>query len=355
MELATILPEYLTHLHRERTSAFSVDKLAGDASNREYFRIRFDNGPQPRNLVAMVFEPETAFRSEEGMSQHGNVDEFPFVNMLRYFQRCQLPVPELYFADVQNGLILLEDLGDQQMYALVKAADRATQKDWYCKAIDLLVSMQAATLKDDAKESVAYSRSFDHKLLMWEFEHYLEWGIEALHGVIIDTELRNEITTYFSEICNELQRLPQQLVHRDFQSRNLMVMPERLVLIDFQDALIGPRPYDLVALLRDSYIPLEPSLVLELIDYYLQRFETVTGQAAAESKDAFLRGFYLQTIQRKLKDAGRFVFIDRVKHNNWFLPFIPDSLSYVNWALKQVPEFAPLAALLARFEERLVS
>jgi aminoglycoside/choline kinase family phosphotransferase len=111
-------------------------------------------------------------------------------------------------------------------------------------------------------------------------------------------------------------------------------------LIDFQDALLGTVVYDLVALLRDSYVVLSPALVGRLVDYFVER----AGLDAHETRALF----DLQTVQRKLKDAGRFVFIDRVKHNPSFLQHIPSSQGYVAAALARLPELAPLRALLAR-------
>jgi aminoglycoside/choline kinase family phosphotransferase len=136
------------------------------------------------------------------------------------------------------------------------------------------------------------------------------------------------------------------LVHRDFQSRNLMVTSVRdgepsLTLIDFQDALLGSSAYDLVALLRDSYVELPPDEVLAHVAFFIDR-------CRIEDENKFRNLFYLQTAQRKLKDAGRFVFIDRVRGNPGFLRWIPTSLKYARDALAAIPELADARAVLAR-------
>jgi N-acetylmuramate 1-kinase len=134
-------------------------------------------------------------------------------------------------------------------------------------------------------------------------------------------------------------------VHRDYQSRNLMVQDggdgPRLRLIDFQDALLGTRAYDLVGLLRDSYVALSPALLDSLVAHYVAR----AGVDAAK----FSRLFDLQVVQRKLKDAGRFVFIDRVKHNPSFLVHIPNSLDYVARSLARLPELGSVREILAQY------
>jgi hypothetical protein len=117
-------------------------------------------------------------------------------------------------------------------------------------------------------------------------------------------------------------------------------------VIDFQDALQGPRQYDLVALLRDSYIVLEPAEVTALVERYCARM----GVADAAG---FRRTFDLLTVQRKLKDAGRFEFIARVKGNPGFLPHVPASLQYVREALARLPELSDFAELLARYVPEL--
>jgi aminoglycoside/choline kinase family phosphotransferase len=118
------------------------------------------------------------------------------------------------------------------------------------------------------------------------------------------------------------------------------------VVIDFQDALLGPRQYDLVALLRDSYVELDRPLIDEMLALYLSAFVAEGGQPLDAGE--FAAFFDLLTVQRKLKDAGRFVFIDRVKKNPSFLAHIPASLRYVRAALARRPELAPVAEILAR-------
>jgi aminoglycoside/choline kinase family phosphotransferase len=116
------------------------------------------------------------------------------------------------------------------------------------------------------------------------------------------------------------------------------------VVIDFQDALQGPRQYDLVALLRDSYVELDRPLIDRLLHRYLEKFAAEGGPVLDEQEFA---GFFdLLTVQRKLKDAGRFVFIDQVKKNPSFLVHIPSSLRYVRDALKRRPELREVQEIL---------
>jgi aminoglycoside/choline kinase family phosphotransferase len=173
--------------------------------------------------------------------------------------------------------------------------------------------------------------------LTWEFHHFLEWGIEDLTGKPLDPEEQVLFDAFVEDVVGTLTRTIQGFVHRDFQSRNLMVKDGAIAVIDFQDALIGPYVYDITALLRDSYVMFDA----EETDFYLDRYRELRVEAGlpTESRDEFVRTFHLQAIQRKLKDAGRFVFIDRVKHNPKFLPNIPRSLRYAVDSMALFPRF----------------
>jgi aminoglycoside/choline kinase family phosphotransferase len=189
---------------------------------------------------------------------------------------------------------------------------------------------------------VAFSRAFDYDLLKWELDHFREYGLEA-QGYQLSPSEREEIERLFKGIAEELAAAPRGFVHRDYQSRNLMVQDSttgdpRLRVIDFQDALLGTRAYDLVGLLRDSYVALSPAQLESLVGHYVARAEV--------EADAFRHLFNLQVVQRKLKDAGRFVFIDRVKKNPSFLVHIPNSLDYVAHALKSLPALGSLREIL---------
>jgi aminoglycoside/choline kinase family phosphotransferase len=171
--------------------------------------------------------------------------------------------------------------------------------------------------------------------------------LESWKGSALSPTERAVVEHQFDEMAEALSAEPTSFTHRDYQSRNLMVLPGgEQAVIDFQDALLGPRQYDLVALLRDSYVELEPDLVDRMLARYLARFEAEGGPRL--DPDPFRATFDLLTVQRKLKDAGRFVFIDRVKGNSGFLPAIPASLRYVREALARRPDLATLREILAR-------
>jgi aminoglycoside/choline kinase family phosphotransferase len=177
--------------------------------------------------------------------------------------------------------------------------------------------------------------------------HFLEWGLEAWKGATLSPPERQVVDRDFERISRALEAEPRGFTHRDYQSRNLMVLPSgEQAVIDFQDALLGPRQYDLVALLRDSYVELPAEFVEGMIRRYLEQLAAAGG--ARLEYGPFRETFDLLTVQRKLKDAGRFVFIDRVKKNPDFLRSIPASLRYVQEALGRLSDLAELRRVLAR-------
>lgn len=339
----------LTKQQLQPTASLSLTKLHGDASNRIYYRVSLPNGS---TMILMKLPPGAQSVSEEITNLKAKPAELPFLNVQRFLLSRNLPVPLIHAFDPTRGLMLLEDIGDKTFEKDVVSASVEGQVQWYRKAIQLLVQFQAATALPSA-DCIAYQRSFDESLLDWEFEHFLEYGIEARFGTKISEDDRKKIHQGTRFITFALTQLPRILVHRDFQSRNLMIDPkdQSLRLLDFQDALMGPLPYDLVALLRDSYISLPWASVAELISYYIEERTRSTGKEV--DKEFFFKTFDWMTIQRKLKDAGRFVYIDQVKNNPSFLTHIPNSLAYIRSAFERQPELQTLFEILKQYVPEL--
>jgi len=319
-------------------SDLPLKRLAGHASLRSYWRV----GTPPESWVVMVLPPDA--RPEEA-TKGGPPGENPFVDVHRYLARLGVRVPALHAFLEADGLMVLEDLGDETLEARLLAGDAA--EPLYGAAVDRLARLRARAEREPDASCVAFRRRFDRDLYRWELDHFREWLLEAWKGRALGPEEREVVDRHFDAISAALESEPPGFTHRDYQSRNLMVLPGGdQAVIDFQDALLGPRQYDLVALLRDSYVELPADLVERMVRRYLSRLEAEGGPRLAP--DPFRAVFDLLTVQRKLKDAGRFVFIDRVKGNPGFLPSIPASLRYVRDALSRRPDLAELREVLAR-------
>ena len=336
----------------------SLDKLPGDASNRTYYRLSWTSVPssevKTRSFIVMVLaEPEGFKASEEAVSgEASSITELPFINIQRHLRACKVAVPEIVFYDAPRGWLFLEDLGDVTLSQEIEKnmQNHAVVLDYYEKAIDELLTLHLEGTASASVPSLAHQRSFDQSLFVWEFDHFIEYGIEKRKGIVLPEKEKTAIRSYFSDIAFRLASLPQVLTHRDYHSRNLMVqfhpagfkigsqaedygVPFKIRVIDFQDALMGPSQYDLASLLRDSYIDLPEEIIDRLILYYIQQWEVRSGKEIPQ--EMFREFFDLVSIQRNLKAAGRFVYIDQVKKNNRFLPYIPPTLVKVKRNLQK--------------------
>jgi len=315
-----------------------IVKLHGDASYRTYFRAKMSDGA---SFVVMQMPEGYSSVSEEITNFKGTHEELPFINVARYLSGLGLPVPAIHCYSRDDRLMIIEDLGDEIMAKKVESASEPVRLEWYTKALELLLTMQERTGEKGPRSCVAQARSFDARLLNWEFDHFREYCIEARQGKEIDPKDMEVFERETRRISAAIESMPYGFTHRDFQSRNLIIRQSSLYLIDFQDALTGPRVYDLVALTRDSYVKLADSTVDQLVRTYAARVR----RDAAEVR----REFDLVTVQRKLKDAGRFVYIDRVKKNSSFLKYIPTSLRYVRDAMGRLPEHAALKGIIEKY------
>jgi len=321
----------------------AIVPMPGGASTRQYFRVQLDTG----SAVAM-FVPGGA-TPEEIDKGHANT-RWPFLEVRDLLESHGIHVPRVLAEDTEAGWLLLEDLGDDTLanYLLSHPEEKPAL---YTRAVQDLAEAQRA-LAELPAHSVVRQRAFDEDLLRWEIEHFREWAVEA-RGHAFSPEDAALFTDLADRFAKRVAALPQGFVHRDYQSRNLMVRcpqgkPPELVWIDFQDALLGPRAYDLVALLGDSYQEFDRSFIEQRQDEYAS-----AHQLSAAERGTLGFEFDLITVQRKLKDAGRFVFIERVKNNPSFLPFVTPTIKKVMGALHHLGDDADARAMTAILQRTL--
>ncbi|MET0401826.1 MAG: phosphotransferase [Cystobacter sp.] len=321
-----------------------ITPLKGNLSNRSYYRV----GTAPESWVVMVMPLEASTKSEEA-SKGEPPKELPFVNVHRYLDRLGIRVPRILRHDEAAAMMVLEDLTDSTFEAALEGGKH--RDALYSQAVDLLARLRFQAERHVDPECLAFSRGFDEELYDWELHHFREWGLEAWSGKKPTDAERAELDRVFRDIAGRLAAAPRGFTHRDYQSRNIMVKDGELVVIDFQDALQGPRQYDLVALLRDSYVELDRGFVDTMLDQYISTFERLSGERIdAREFKAF---FDLLTLQRKMKDGARFEYIHRVRGKSDYLVHIPSSLRYVREAFDRLPEWSGLRALVAKYVPEL--
>ena len=308
----------------------TVEAMEGGASSRKYFRVTVPGG----KTAVVMFVPD-GLTPEEASKERAS--RWPFLEVHELLVNARVAVPIIYADASPQGYLLLEDLGERTL-AQVVASEPARKEALYRRAVSDSVAAQLQ-LAPLAAGTIVATRRFDEELLKWELDHFREWGLDA-RGVTLGDNARGRFERLTTALAREIAAMPTAIVHRDYQSRNLMVRGDgTLVWIDFQDALIGPRVYDLVALLNDSYQSFEPAFIGQRI------VEAAEAQGLHPETLAF--EFHLVTVQRKLKDAGRFVFIDRVKGNPNFLPFVDPTLRKVRRSMAAIGAKHPVVEELA--------
>jgi aminoglycoside/choline kinase family phosphotransferase len=306
---------------------FDIKPASGDASFRRYFRISLDDGT---TQIAMDAPPE-----KESCDS--------FVAIGRMLRELGLNVPEILQQDMTNGFLLLGDLG-QTLYLDVLEEDNVERH--YDDALSALMVMQATC---DPTGLPAY----DHALLMREMELFREWLLKQKQAVELHDEDNRVLDDVFDILAANALEQPQVCVHRDYHSRNLMVVPEGSGMpapgiLDFQDAVAGPITYDLVSLIKDCYIKWPREKVLEWARGYAERC-VQSGLLQPEQKERFVRWFDLMGVQRHLKASGIFARLSIRDGKHGYLDDIPRTLSYITELKNVYPELEGLIKLIERY------
>jgi N-acetylmuramate 1-kinase len=331
----------------------SLASLAGDASSRRYYRASVAGADSPASLIVMQMAGSSLpLSSEELAIFREPPKELPFLDVHRFLSRVSVRVPALYGAWGNEGIILLEDLGDRSLWDAIQGLPAADILSWYEKALDqlLLIQIQGTRNRDDS--CIAFQQRFDFRLYLWEFDHFIEYGLEKRPGGKIGDADKKCLRESFEEMARVLAALPPCLSHRDYHSWNLMVSGGEIAVIDFQDALLAPPQYDLASLLNDRETDrvIRPEQEKHLIEYYLRKREAM-GETAV-SRDEFIEGYILSTLQRDFKVVGRFYYLDLVKGKPGYKKYIPPTLKRLRRNLERAPRFQNLIPILAaEFEE----
>jgi aminoglycoside/choline kinase family phosphotransferase len=315
----------------------SVFKIPGDASTRSYYRVKSGG----KSFIAM--------RMEDFSKQGEKLD---FIEMQRHLKSAQVDVPEIIDLDPGRGYILLEDLGDVTLLRrLQEVANSEVERHLYEKVLDSLIRLQVhASPARKPADVGAYHLYFDHTKLMWEMQFTIEHFYELHLKRTIGPNDRKTMVDGLSGICTQLAAQPTVLSHRDFHSRNIMVSGERVVMIDFQDARLGPAQYDLVSVLKDSYYQLEETQIRALLNYYLKKYQEESGTTMSQTqKDEFNYYFDLMSVQRNFKAIGSFASFLNRRGNATYLKYIGNTFENIRRTLLKYPELSPLREVLFHY------
>lgn len=322
-----------------------VCPLEGDASDRRYYRILLRPSASGRASSLVLMKLSAPWSPSAGRQ------ELPFVNIARHLAEKGLPVPAILVDASRDGFLLLEDAGETTMQAYLGSCTAADRRSLYKAAVDLIVDLQQRASEPSSRPCYAHGYAFDVSTFVQELRFFLEHAVEGLWKRKIPAQDLQELEGYFEQICRQALESEKVFTHRDYHSRNLMVRPDRIVMLDFQDARMGPCTYDLASLVLDSYVALEPKEQEGLIDLYLDACRRAGMDRG--SPESFRRAFVLTGLQRNLKAIGTFAFQARVRGVERYLPFVPGTVRSVRRALERLPEYESLRRLLEAYVEGL--
>lgn len=295
------------------------EAASSDASFRRYFRVIHAGG---RHIV-MDAPPEQE-----------NTE--PFIRVAALLKATGVHVPVIVRKNIEQGFLLLEDLGSN---CLLDCLNPGNADRLYKEAMDSLFKLQTGIDADHCGLP-----RYDTALLARELGIFYEWFLEKLLGIMLPESIKNNLNPLLIDAALEQ---PRVCVHRDYHSRNLMVLDnDSPGIIDFQDAVIGPISYDLVSLLRDCYIRWPEQRIEHWAYAYYQQL--LAAEMLSADFDQFKRWFDLMGMQRHLKAVGIFSRLHLRDGKSGYLADIPRTLGYIADVCETYPELADFKTFLQK-------
>lgn len=343
----TQLTAWLATLPCPALQITTIRPASSDASFRRYFRLEAEDG---QSYIAMDAPPLQE-------------DVRPFIAVAKLFAASNLSVPQILAQDVENGFLLLSDLGTvtylsqlNKLTTLIKPITHINNDETnetnqhnngllsqcstlYLDAIDALIMLQVHSQPDVLPE-------YDRALLQRELMLFPDWYIKQHLGVTLSEEQTEVLNQVFETLLGNNLAQPPVFVHRDYHARNLMVLNAgNPGILDFQDAVYGPITYDLVSLLKDAYIHWEEELVLDWVIRYWERAKRA-GLPVHPEFDAFYRDFEFMGMQRHLKVLGIFARLYHRDGKEAYLKDMPLVMHHVRKTAMRYKVLNPLLKLL---------
>jgi aminoglycoside/choline kinase family phosphotransferase len=305
----------------------TIESASSDASFRRYFRVLGTNNALHSSFIIMDAPPATE-------------DTKPFIAISRLLFEAKLNVPQVLAQDVNQGFLLLTDLGNQ---TYLSALNPQTAPKLYQDANSALIQMQLASQPGQLPE-------YDRALLTRELELFPEWYLDRHLGLKLNSQQQQDLAKIFELILENNLSQAKVIVHRDFHSRNLMVTSKNNPgILDFQDAVYGPITYDLASLYRDAYIEWEEPEQMDWLIRYWDKARKAGLPVSSEFGD-FYRDYEWMGLQRHLKVLGIFARLYHRDGKDGYLKDMPLVFKYVRKVAERYIALKPLVLLLDHIE-----
>ncbi len=313
LRFADLSPVLLEFLARYGFGPETPITLAGSAgSRRAYFRLRAGLN----SFVILV-------------SPNDDYDFGRFLRITQFYRMAHFPVPQVYCIDDAAHQVVLEDLGDRRLYDQLRS-HRTQALESYRQALDLLVDLQTRCQALHLECPDIRSRIFDRGHLLWETAYYRAQYLEGLCGRKFDFATGAALQSVFDTLATLVDQHPKAIMHRDFQSQNLMVTPDgALHVIDYQGSRLGSIYYDLASLLLDPYVMLADGEIEELLRYFHAKSLNLLEFSE------FRREFLHAGLQRIMQALGAFCFLSHEKGLAAFAAHIAPGEARLRWVLRE--------------------
>ena len=300
---------------------FILSDASADASFRKYYRVKTSE----KTLILMDAPPD-----KESISDYLKIG----VEMVNQ----GINAPKVFYENQKLGFILMEDFGDK---TFLKEFSLKGLKDLYIRAIDNIINMQLLLKINDLEQ-------YTQKKLYTEICLFNEWYLDKYKKINLSSKEIADLEIIFKKVISDNVAQNQCFVHRDYHSRNLMVLENNdLGILDFQDAVLGPMTYDLVSLLKDAYIELEEEDVIDLVINFWEKAVEKNLLQKGDFSDFFMQ-YELMGVQRHLKVLGIFSRLSIRDHKNNYLEDIPLVEKYLLKASERYQFLSPLKKILLR-------
>jgi N-acetylmuramate 1-kinase len=322
------------HFPRLDVGQIKIKPIEKGGSDRRFYRIHCSEDPTAAGLILVKYKLE---REE---NRH-------YVPIAEFLGAHGIRVPKIYFHDPAEGLIWIEDLGDNDLYSY-RRESWLVRRAFYESALDQIVNLHSLPESVCVKMKEHLPAEFNVALYAWEQNYFFENCLGRYFS--LDQSKREELASLpaLREIAERLANLPRVLVHRDFQSQNIIIRNAQAYLIDFQGMRPGLAEYDLASLLYDPYVDLTEAERAELIAYCREQ-QIKTGLAINGEFDSKLR---LCAMQRLMQALGAYGFLGLVKGHNHFLKHVPAAMKSLRGIVAEIEGLTELRKTLAACSQR---
>jgi len=302
----------------------------GRGSDRTFFRLKWS---RKDSAILVHYDPK-------------RVENTYWAEIALFLREIDVPVPRLIRHDPAICLILMEDLGDTDLWSF-REASWETRRALYQKTLAIVHRLHLFPEKDFPSIRVRLMDGFGPDLYCWEQNYFRDHFVRALCGIELEPSFEREIEAELSALAERLSRTRRSLVHRDLQSRNVMVRDGEPFLIDFQGMRFGSPFYDLGSLLCDPYVNLSGGEREELQSFYyrLQEWDL--------DRTAFQNAFWEGSAQRLMQALGAYGFLALKKGLKSFLEHVPSGLRNLRIAANQAVSLPRLRELCLACEKSI--